>query len=349
MRVHPEADRDAASDPLKVRMNQRLVQLHWTLVDVADRTGESYRNVHRWMREDVKVPAHFLARFVEVVPVNASWLLSGAGSPHPVEQSSAEAALERIAAILTSVRVSTSTGVLAEQVIQGSVDGIIAFDRECRYTLWNPAMTRITGVDAAVVLGRVAFEVFPFLDSIGEREFFMAALRGESAIAVDRRYTVPETGRTGWYEGHYSPVRDASGEIAGGLAVIRDMTRWKEDMERLQKGEERYRRLLDMSPDAVLVEADGEIIYANRALADLVATGVAELTGRPLDEVLVPAEPRPRSAGDHGRSGGASSRFLVRQDGTRIAVEINRVEVEVEVEVEGRPGTQVVFRSLTPM
>ena len=345
MRVHPEADRDAASDPLKVRMNQRLVQLHWTLVDVADRTGESYRNVHRWMREDVKVPAHFLARFVEVVPVNASWLLSGAGSPHPVEQSSAEAALERIAAILTSVRVSTSTGVLAEQVIQGSVDGMIAFDRECRYTLWNPAMTRIAGVDAAVVLGRVAFEVFPFLDSIGEREFFLAALRGESAVAGDRRYQVPESGRRGWYEGHYSPLKDASGEIVGGLAVIRDVTRWKEDLDRLRESEERYGRLLDMSPDPVLVEAEGEIIYANRALAELLATDVAGLAGRSLDEVLVPAEPRGGPARGEGRgSEGPSSRLLVRRDGSRIPVEINSLEVEVD----GRPGSQVVIRSLTP-
>jgi len=294
----------------------------------------------------VKVPAHFLARFVEVVPVNATWLLSGAGSPHPVEQSSAEAALERIAAILTSVRVSTSTGVLAEQVVQGSVDGIIAFDRECRYTLWNPAMARIAGVDAPVVLGRVAFEVFPFLDSIGEREFFMAALRGESSVAADRRYHVPESGRKGWYEGHYSPLRDAAGEIVGGLAVIRDVTGRKEEIDRLRKSEERYRLLLDMSPDPLLVEAEGEIIYANRAMARILAADVGELSGRPLDGVLVPGGlQHPPSGGQGAGAETPSSRLLVRQDGTRVPVEVSSVEVEVD----GRRGTQLVFRSLTPV
>jgi PAS domain-containing protein len=29
---------------------------------------------------------------------------------------------------------------------EANVDGIIAFDRECRYTTWNRAMERISGV-----------------------------------------------------------------------------------------------------------------------------------------------------------------------------------------------------------
>jgi len=346
MRVHPEADREAGTDPLKLRMNMRLGQLHWTLVEVADRTGESYRNVHRWMREDVKIPAHFIARFVEVVPVNATWLLSGTGSPHPVEQSSAEAALERIAAVLASVRVSTSGGVLAEQVVQGCGDGIMAVDRECRVTLWNPAMTRIAGVDASAVLGHHAFEVVPFLDSIGEREFFLAALRGESAIAADRRVEVPGGGPGGWYEGHYAPLRDPQGEIVGGVAVIRDVTGWKDDLDRLRESEERYMRLLEMSPDPVLVEAEGAIIYANRALAELLATEAAALAGLPLDEILLPAEPRSGSPGGEGRgSEGSSTRRLLRRDGSQVHVEISSVEVEIH----GRPGTQAVFRSLAPV
>lgn len=346
MRSRDDAGHDPSSDPLKVRMNQRLSQLHWSLVDLSERTGESYRNVHRWMREDVKVPAHFLARFVEVVPVNATWLLSGSGSPHPVEQSAAESALDRIAAILTSVRVSTSTGVLAEQVVQGSVDGIIAFDRDCRYTMWNPAMARIAGVESAVVLGRVAFHVFPFLESIGEREYFEAAIRGETAVAERRRYAVPETGREGWFEGHYSPLRDVSGEIVGGLAVIRDVTRWKEDMDRLLASEERYRRLLEMSPDAMMLEADGEILYVNSAMAELLAMDAAELAGRPVGEIVSREGQSSAPWPTANRTGADTfeSRRLLRGDGSEVPVEVRRIGVDVD----GRKGTQALFRSLAP-
>lgn len=315
------------SDPLKLRMNQRLEELRLTLGDVAERTGESYRNVHRWMREDVKVPAHFLGRFVEVVPVDSTWLLTGAGTPDPVAPSRAEEALDRIAAVLASVRVASDSGALAEQVVQGSVDGILAFDTGFRYTLWNPAMARISGVGATEVLGRVAFEVFPFLEETGEREFFKAALRGESSVSSVRPFQIPSSGRNGWFEGHYSPIRNGSGAVVGGLGVIRDVTQWKEAVARLEESEERYRRLLELSRDPVMVQAGGEIVYANRALGELLAVDATELTGSPAPTDFVV-------------EGGAH--HLHRPDGTRIPVEIQSVCVEVQ----GRRGTQVVLRRM---
>jgi len=48
-------------------------------------------------------------------------------------------------------------------MLDASVDGILAFDREYRYTAWNRAMERISGVSRADVLGKCVFDVFPFL------------------------------------------------------------------------------------------------------------------------------------------------------------------------------------------
>lgn len=342
------SDPDHSADGLKERMNRRLAQLHWSLVDLSERTGESYRNVHRWMREDVKIPAHFVSRFVEVVPVSAGWLVSGTGTPDPVDPSAAETALDQIARILSSVRVTSSTGIMAEQVIEGSVDGIVAFDREFRYTLWNPAMTRITGVPAEEVLGRVAFEAFPFLQDSVERQLFPRILDGESVITDQRPFRIDGRGRSGWYEAHYSPVRDAAGAVVGGLGVVRDVTGWKELVERLRESEERYRQLLELQSDPVLVQAEGEIIFANQALAELLAVDAADLPGRPVAEVV-------RNGGsDSGdwvegagldEAGGADLRRLLRGDGTEVAVEVRSVGVAVE----GRPGSQDVFRATTPV
>lgn len=68
---------------IKARMNFRLEELGYSLPDLAEATGESYRNVHRWVREDIRVPAHFLALFAQAVPVDARWLLTGEGSSDP--------------------------------------------------------------------------------------------------------------------------------------------------------------------------------------------------------------------------------------------------------------------------
>ncbi|NJR64858.1 MAG: GAF domain-containing protein [Leptolyngbyaceae cyanobacterium CRU_2_3] len=62
---------------------------------------------------------------------------------------------------------------LSEKLINSSADGILAVDQDCRYTVWNPAMEQMTGINRQAVMGRSAFEVFPFLKQIGEDQFFM--------------------------------------------------------------------------------------------------------------------------------------------------------------------------------
>lgn len=46
---------------------------------------------------------------------------------------------------------------LLERLINSSVDGILAFDREAFFTVWNPGMEKIFGVSARETLGRSAF------------------------------------------------------------------------------------------------------------------------------------------------------------------------------------------------
>jgi PAS domain S-box-containing protein len=110
-----------------------------------------------------------------------------------------------------------------EVLVEASVDGVLAFDRELRYTQWNPAMERISGVPAAVAIGARALELFPFLVAIGEDRAFHAALAGE-AVTTRRRAYVDGAGRTSYFDGHYRPLRGAGGAITGGLAIIRDVT-----------------------------------------------------------------------------------------------------------------------------
>lgn len=126
----------------------------------------------------------------------------------------------------------------SECLINSSIDGILAFDKACRYTVWNPGMERLFGVKKEQTIGRCAFEIFPFLRDIGEDAYFYAALRGETAIARDRRYSIPESGRRGYFEGHYSPLMNENNEVIGGLAMIRDITAQKEAEVALREAKE---------------------------------------------------------------------------------------------------------------
>ncbi|MFN7140186.1 MAG: PAS domain S-box protein, partial [Limisphaerales bacterium] len=92
-------------------------------------------------------------------------------------------------------------------------------------------MEEISGLKASEVIGRCAFEVFPFLREIGEDQFLYAALNGETVVSQQRRFNIPETKRLGHFEASYSPVRNSSGEVVGATAVIYDLTQQKEREE----------------------------------------------------------------------------------------------------------------------
>jgi PAS domain S-box-containing protein len=117
-----------------------------------------------------------------------------------------------------------SVDALLSTLVATSVDGILGFDRDLRYTLWSPGMERISGVSATDVLGKRAFDVFPFLVETGEESAFHRALAGDSVTTSRRRFDARPAGQSGYFDGHYRPVRDADGNVVAGLAVIRDVT-----------------------------------------------------------------------------------------------------------------------------
>ena len=109
-------------------------------------------------------------------------------------------------------------------LLEANVDGIIAFDREFRYTTWNRAMERISGVKPEEVLGKCAFDVFACLKETGEDKFFYEAIAGNSVVAENRPYVIAQTGKSGFFDGYYSPRHDENGKVVGGVAIIRDVT-----------------------------------------------------------------------------------------------------------------------------
>lgn len=177
-----------------------------------------------------------------------------------------------------------------EILINSSVDGILAFDKEYRYILWNPAMKRISGMSAEEVLGRCAFDIFPFLKETGEDKFFQESLKGKSNVTHNRPYSITHTGREGFYEGHYSPLYDAGGEIIGGFAIIREVTEQKRAEELLRKSEKLYRDLVENSLGLVSThDMNGLLLTVNRAAAQMLGYRPEEMIGRNFKDFIAPS------------------------------------------------------------
>jgi hypothetical protein len=138
------------------------------------------------------------------------------------------------------------------QLLDACVEGILAFDPDYRYIAWNKAMERISGLKREDVLGKCAFDLFPFIKETGEDKCLRAALAGESSTSENRPYAIPETGRSGFFKAYYSPLLDQQNLIVGGIAVVHDITERKRAEEEAQEAHQRLTFHVENSPLAVI-------------------------------------------------------------------------------------------------
>jgi formate hydrogenlyase transcriptional activator len=111
------------------------------------------------------------------------------------------------------------------EIIEGAAEGIIVYDAELRYQLFNPFMERLTGKRSQEVLGRVATEVFPRLGPSGIEAALKRALLGEVVQVADA--LVPKhsaDGRDLWESCTFAPHCDAQGKVIGAIGLVRDVT-----------------------------------------------------------------------------------------------------------------------------
>src|SRR6516162_2324862 len=149
-----------------------------------------------------------------------------------------------------------------QKLVHSSMDGILAFDKEGRYTIWNPALERIFGINESQRLGKEATDLCPFFRQTGGMNCYREALAGKGVLATDIPYTFAETGKQIFLDGHFSPLLDDGGNIIGGLAIIRDVT------ERKQV-EWELRQLVDAVPQHMaIIASDGRLIYGNKVALD---------------------------------------------------------------------------------
>jgi diguanylate cyclase (GGDEF)-like protein/PAS domain S-box-containing protein len=179
---------------------------------------------------------------------------------------------------------------LLERLINSSVDGIFAFDRDGFFTVWNPGMERIFGISARETLGRPAFQACPFLKNLGEEANFAAALKGEKIISRDKQFPLRGTGKPRYFEAYYGPMLNArNGEVIGGLAIIRDVTERKLAEEARRTSEHRYQELFENAYDMVYtLDLNGSITSINKAAERIMGYSRDEVLQKNLLQFIAP-------------------------------------------------------------
>jgi PAS domain S-box-containing protein len=146
----------------------------------------------------------------------------------------------------------------------------------------------------------------------------------------------------------WEPIRDEAGGVIGVASATVDLTPAKLAEEQLRGSEGRYRTLVDLSPDAVFVHQDRQIVFANPAAVSLVGAGSLDtLIGMDILDLVHPDD-RPGSC-ERTRAAQVGAKTEIRQlrvlrlDGRAIDCEATSIGVDYQ----GTPSVQVIGRDIT--
>lgn len=179
--------------------------------------------------------------------------------------------------------------------IDQSADGIVITDRDFRIAYVNSVYAASVGSEAAALVGRMAPDVAAIgLDAPTLSDLVRTVSAGRRWIAeVDHRNPDGSVRRL---EVSVAPTHDASGEIAGWVGVMHNITERVEAHAALEASEARLRTALDTMLEGVTVQSairddggrivDFRILYSNPAIGDMSHIPPDRQVGRTLLELF---------------------------------------------------------------
>ncbi len=108
----------------------------------------------------------------------------------------------------------------SESLLDNSIDGICAFDRNGRITAWNRSMEHHCKIMRENAMGKKLSKVFPRFRKTDESAAILLAMEGKKSTLLNRAYLC----RDGFFEMSVIPLFNNSREPAGGLCIIHDIT-----------------------------------------------------------------------------------------------------------------------------
>jgi PAS domain S-box-containing protein len=214
----------------------------------------------------------------------------------------------------------------AKHLFKLSRDVILSLDRVGKILCINHRGVELSGYSESELRGANIFELLLVPeDRELAREMLADLLKGETR-EYQVRWRTKEDGVV-HFDGASVPRLSESGEFLSTLCTLRDVTERKSAEERLRKSEEKYRDLIEISPDAIyVIDADGICLLGNRASADLVGIPQDQLVGTPVTDTYLPEERHLFRERLEKLRTGTTIRFetkFVRKNGETVPVEVS--------------------------
>lgn len=146
----------------------------------------------------------------------------------------------------------------------------------------------------------------------------------------------------------FNPIISSSGTVTGISVFARNITNQKQAKLALESSEERYRKLVELSPITTIMHQDEKVIYINDAGRKLFgAKNVDELVGRPILDFIHPEYReivhKRINSGYAGERASLMEEKLIRLDGSILDVEV----ATAPITYQGKPAVQVLIHDVS--
>lgn len=240
----------------------------------------------------------------------------------------------------------------AKYLFRLSHDVILSLDRVGNILCINQRGVQLSGYSESELRGANIFELVLPEDQQVARDVLADLVKGK-ARTYELRWRTKE-GAIVHFDGASVPHLSATREFLSTLCTLRDVTERKSSEEKLRKSEEKYRDLIEISPDAIyVVDANGICVLGNRAGAELAGVPQKQLVGTPVTDTYLPGEHHLFRERLEKLKTGSTIRFerkFVRKNGEMVPVEVSVSAIRggyfqaILRDISGRKRAEALFR-----
>ena len=232
-------------------------------------------------------------------------------------------------------------------VIENIQDVFYRSDREGRLVMGSPSGVKLFGFDSFDEMRGLSLDSF-WPDPKG-RERLLAQMKAAGSVrdfeAVLKRKDGSQFNASFTTHFHY----DDQGNLLGTEGIIQEITERKRAEEALRESEERYRRLVEFSPESIVVHCNERYVYVNPAgLRLLGVSKPEEIIGRSIFDIIHPdywgiIKERNRQIQQEGKEVPLIEEKYICPDGRILDVEV----AAAPFEYQGQSAVIVVVRDIT--
>ena len=232
---------------------------------------------------------------------------------------------------------------------ESSSDLIFVIGADDRVEYVNSYAAAFLGISPHEVTGKVRTLLFP--PQIAQRQEKTLQFVFSTGNSLHSEGPLPKEGEIRWFDHMLVPLKNPDGSVRSVMGISRDISERKRAEETLKNSEDRYRRLLQQSFDAVVIHKNGIITLVNEAAVTLAGVSSPdELVGKEIASFVHPdyrsvVQKRVEILTEQAvpRTVGIAEEKFIRPDGKIVDAEV----LATSFPDDGGTAVQVVFRDIT--